>query len=168
MTGIPEFYLQPVDKWTNERVHSDTDDLRFKRSLVTGELADRVRARFEISEELPVYFVEYEEEYGACPTRYGTANMLRVECGDRTRSFSVDGVLPLNKLLDWFDEPRREAERAREKAAAGEAARLANRAFTRGIVDPLTDALGAVEAEGYQSDQEWHDKLMNKLGVRGY
>lgn len=162
----PTYSLEPVVSWTIES--DDGPDLDFKQLLVTGELAGRVRERFGISEELPVYFLEHQEEYGGCPTCYGIDDMLTVECGEHKRTFTANDGLPLNKLLDWFDQPRREREEAEAKAAREQAAREKDTVFTRGLVDSLHGALDAVEAEGYRDDAEWHDKVMNRLGVKGY
>jgi hypothetical protein len=163
----PTYSLQPIDSGVIES-ETTCNELEFKRSLVTGELADRVRERFGITEELPVYFLEYQEEYGGCPTCYGTDNMLTVECGDQKARFTANDGLPLNKLLHWFDQPRREREQAEAKAAREQAAREKDALFTRGLVDSLHGAMEAVETEGYSSDQEWHDKVMGRLGIKGY
>jgi hypothetical protein len=162
----PDYTSTPVRKWVEESDERDID-LEFKRTLITGELADRVRERFGATDE-PVYFVEYQEESGGCHTCYSIDNYLRVECGNRTRDFSAYEGLPLNSLLDWFDEPRRQAEReATERARRAQQA-ANDHAFTSTIVDGIAGAIGELEAEGYSSDQEWHDKLMTRLGMNGY
>ncbi len=158
----PDYTSMPVREWVEESDERDID-LEFTRSLITGELADRVRERFGATDK-PVYFIEYQEESGVCHTCYSINNYLRVECGDRTQDFNANEGLPLNKLLNWFDEPRRLAERE----AAQRKIRQAGEESACGLGLVVHNAVEAVEAEGYSSDQDWHDKLMTRLGIRGY
>lgn len=166
MTETPGFELSTVEEGSIESEESSVD-LEFKRSLVTGELADRVRERFGANKHVPVYFIEYQQEYGGCPTCYGIDDVLTVECGEHRRTFYVDDGLPLNELLAWFDEPRRQAEREAAVRAKVEQQRVNDAAFQANVVQPIADAMARVEAEGYSSDGEWHDKVMVALGVKG-
>jgi hypothetical protein len=160
----PDYTLSMTAEWAEE---SDSyGDIDFRRSLVTGELADRIRERFGATDD--VYFVEYEEEYGACHTCAGIDQMVRVECGDHRRTFTANEGIPLPALLRWLDEPRRLAEQD-AAARARQAEQAANdHQFTSTVIGGITSAINDLEAEGYTSDQDWHDKLMSKLGVRGY
>ncbi|WP_280465632.1 hypothetical protein [Nocardia brasiliensis] len=157
----PNYAMRTVKEWTEKGA------LEFKRSLITGELADRVRERFGVKHSR-VYFLEYQEEAGDCHTCYRISDVLVVECGGHRKVFNADGGLPLNELLDWFDEPRRRAEAEAAKQAAAVARREQDAVFTARVLSPIGDALSAVENEGYENPQDWHDKLMSRLGVRGY
>lgn len=132
-------------------------DRIFKRSLVTGDLADRIRERFAATDD--VYFLEDQEESGACHTCYSIDDILVIECGQHRATFTVDGELPLNKLLDWLDAPRRQAEAAAKKAARHKAAGKVMDAQIRGLVNVLE----AIEAEGYTDTLDWYAKFTAAL-----
>lgn len=160
-----EYEIEPVESGDEETEYAT---LEYTRSLVTGELADRVRERFGVTVDTPVYFYEHQVEIPGCPTCYGIDDVLTVECGEHRRTFDNDDGLPLNDLLYWFDEPRRIREREEAKAARDLECKRNDEAFTGRIVGAFTTAVADVEATGYSDTGEWHDKVMDRLGVGGH
>lgn len=157
---------QTVESFEEWAAYADETDE--PRARAVGVLADEVRARVGANKHVPVWLSEEIEQDGrgcSCCTEY--YKMLVVECGDEAArlniNFDEDADEVRETYLDWLDEPRRRAERE----AAQRARREAAQAQERRVVDSLTSALTAVEAEGYRNDGEWHDKVMDALGVKG-
>lgn len=148
---MTEYHLLTVEESAPDAV------LDFKRSLVTGPLANSIRERFGATD--PVYFHERQIESGHCNTCYSIDDVLTIECGEHRATFSRGNELPLNELLAWLDAPRRQAE----EAAAREAIQVAaNRKFNAQITG-LVGVLDAVQAEGHTNDVDWFNALTARL-----
>lgn len=164
MTETPEYIDRLAREYAPEAERfEDADD--YQRTLIEGELADRIRERFGATE--PVYFLEDWQEDGGCPTCATIDRLLVIECGTWIKEFHANEGLPLPALLDWLDEPRRQAEREAKWAAEKAERERRVAAFDRAVVDPIVDALSRVEEEGYGSDVEWYGKVMTALGLDG-
>jgi hypothetical protein len=132
-----------------------------------GELADQIRERFGESKHVPVILTEaYDSDDGACECCTHYAEYLVIECGEHIEQ--IDRANLTASFQYWLDAPRRRAEHEAAEKAKREQQAANDRVFTGRIVDAFTGAMEAVEAEGYRDAGEWHDKLMTRLGVKGY
>ncbi|MFE5290419.1 hypothetical protein ACFRAQ_36195 [Nocardia sp. NPDC056611] len=122
-----------------------------------GQLAEQIRARFGAGKHARATFCE----------EYGDYNRLElvIGCGGDEKRFDLDDF-ERSDYFDWLDEPRRRAEAAKLRAVEKEVARLRAEVGERAQIDSIVGALDAVEAEGYSCDHDWHDKVMNRLGVK--
>ncbi|WP_029923931.1 hypothetical protein [Nocardia otitidiscaviarum] len=136
------------------------------RAQAVGDLADQIRKRLNSGRHAAVYLTEDVEAFASPCDCCGPdiEYRTRIECGDHDVYVHTGRGHDEAEFTAWLDEPRRQAEREAEHAARRHAALADEQRITTGIFA----AIEAVEAEGYSSDQEWHDKLMTRLGVRGY
>ncbi|WP_043654563.1 hypothetical protein [Nocardia thailandica] len=151
---MTEYHLLTVAESTGD------DEDGYRRSLVSGPLADAIRARFNASD--PVYVHEHVEHGGHCDTCASIDNVLTVECGPYRRSFAADEGIPLPALLDWLDEPRR---RALAAAAKRIRSAEANGSMDAAVSD-IVAALNAVEEAGYGNEYDWFQKFSARLGFQ--
>ncbi|MFD6400735.1 hypothetical protein [Nocardia sp. NPDC060249] len=132
------------------------------RAEAYGVLAQEIRTRFGANKHAAVWLSEESDGCECC----GYTHEWVIECGEHRSTIDIDDGYELSDYVDWLAEPQRRAKaRAEAEARAAEAkaqADAAINAYTSGIIA----ALNAVEAEGYTSDQDWHDKLMVRLGVK--
>ncbi|AXK88548.1 hypothetical protein SAMN05421776_12155 [Nocardia farcinica] len=141
--------------------------------IVTGELAEQVRARLGVGRHTQVEFRnEWRTERcngGGCCNHM--SRVFIVEAGEIVKLFPDVGYdepdVPLDQVLLWLDEPRLlEARRAAEAKHAAQQAQAAA-AFDRAVVGSINAAIATVEANSYVSDEDWHDQVMDQLGVGG-
>jgi hypothetical protein len=162
--SMTDHTVSSIEEWS---AWADSQDE--PRAQLVGDLADQIRARFGANKHAAVWLSQ-GEEYNGCAD--GCCNdsyrWLGIECGDHMKRLDFSYADVWGRLADWFDEPRRQAERAAAKAAKEQAQRENSAVFDQTVLRPVADAIQQVEAEGYRDDQDWHDKLMSKLGVKGY
>ncbi|MET8430083.1 hypothetical protein [Nocardia sp. NPDC004860] len=133
-------------------------DCRFgPKADAIGQLAEQIRELFGANKHTLATLSE----------EYGDHNRLElvIECGGHEKRFDLDDF-ETSDYFDWLDEPRRQAEAQARRAAELKAATEAAEARDQAQIDSIVGALDAIEAEGYRSDRDWHDKLMDRLGVR--
>ncbi|MFE2994174.1 hypothetical protein ACFXG4_04070 [Nocardia sp. NPDC059246] len=148
---MTEKIVETFDEWVAYA------DCRFgPKADAIGQLAEQIRERFGANKHA---LATLSEEYGD----YNHLEVV-IECGGHEKRFILDDF-ETSDYFDWLDEPRRRAEAAKRRAAEQEAARQRAEAGERAQIDAIVGALAAVEAEGYRSDRQWHDKLMDRLGV---
>ncbi|MGW5519046.1 hypothetical protein [Nocardia africana] len=147
-----------LDEWTT---YADDTDEPIAHAI--GELADQIRERFGADKHTPVILTEaFDSDDGACDCCTHFTEYLVIECGDHIEQ--IDRRDLAESFQYWLDAPRRRAE----QEAAAKAYQERQEAEARAIAAAIHAAAEAVEAEGYRDDQEWHDKFMRHLGVKGY
>ncbi len=129
---------------------------------VVGEWANVLRDRIGGNRHTEVWL---SEDFGGCQC-CGYWNRWVITSGDKEARIDIDDGYTHATYLDWLNEPAVRAERLARDAAEQEARRRQAEAVVSSQVSAISDAITAVEAEGYRSDQEWHDKLMTRLGVK--
>ncbi|MFE7744462.1 hypothetical protein [Nocardia sp. NPDC057455] len=167
LEGTQEMTVQTVstfDEWANYAAQTDEP-----RAQAVGELADQIRGRFGANKHVPVWLSEEVESYSrgcdCCSDEIDAYTVI--ECGEdeaRIRCGWDDGE---QNFVDWLEEPRRQAEREAAKRAKAEQQKVNAAAFQTHVVQPITDAMQQAEADGYASAGEWHDNVMDRLGIGG-
>ncbi|MEV4127054.1 hypothetical protein [Nocardia sp. NPDC049707] len=157
--------MSSLDEW---QAFADNEDE--PRAQLIGDLADQIRARFGANKHAAVWLTEETEwDRPGCDCCGDDADVhIVIDCGHDQARIRSGWDDPAERLAVWLDEPRRQAEQAAAKAAEQAVHRERSAEFDQTVLRPIADAMQQVEAEGYGNDQEWHDKLMNKLGVQGY
>src|SRR5690606_33003005 len=116
------------------------------------------------NKHVPIWLTEEVETIGCgdgcCNDSW---SWLVIEAGEHRVRLSDEE----DKYRYWLDEPRRQAEREAAERARVEQQMVNNDAFNTGVITPILDALQQVEADGYANDGEWHDRVMDALGVGG-
>ncbi|MFE3052284.1 hypothetical protein [Nocardia sp. NPDC059239] len=144
--------VSTIDEWL------DYADYRFgPKADAIGQLAEQIRARFGANKHAAVTLYEARADPSGIE--------LVIDCSGHEKSFLLADFEP-SDYAEWLDEPRRWAEAERRRAAELKAAAEAAEARDQAQIDAITGALAAVEAEGYRNDRDWHDKLMDRLGVK--
>jgi len=94
--------LHLVKTWYEEDslIWATTSD--YTKSEITGELADRVRQAFNITDDKPVYIVEESTEFGLDSTAESYLSCI-ITCGDNKKEFD-ETYNNLISLLDWLDK----------------------------------------------------------------
>jgi hypothetical protein len=139
------------------------------RAEAIGELADEVRARFGVGRHSRVDLsCEVEWEYSSCDCCADSEVWWVIECGEEKRRISTGYGEAVDGYRAWLDEPRRIREREEAKAARDLECKRNDEAFTGRIVGAFTTAVADVEATGYSDTGEWHDLMMDRLGVGGH
>lgn len=155
--------VETLDEWA--RYAASTDH---PQAFVVGDLARQIRTRLDVPDGAFVFFYEerwvrWDELWCTCCEGEGT-NFV-VESAGKTATFEADySDCNWREFHRWLDAPRRQAERE----AAEKVSREREDAIATAIGASIHAAAEAVEAEGYSSDEDWHDKLMTRLGVKGY
>ncbi|MGY1946676.1 hypothetical protein [Nocardia asiatica] len=151
------------DEWASYAAQTDEP-----RAQAVGELADQIRGRFGANKHVPV-LLSGEVEYTGCADGCcnDTYRWFNVECGDHSKQLEYSYTDARIRYADWLDEPRRQAEREAAERAKAEQQKVNAAAFQTGVVQPITDAMQQAEADGYTSAGEWHDQVMDRLGIGG-
>lgn len=78
---------------------------RYIKSIITGDLADRVRTRLDLPPEVPVLMTETQESGGYSEYTQETDYSHTITCGEHTiqlrSGYERNG---LTSLLNWLDE----------------------------------------------------------------
>ncbi|WP_109527176.1 MULTISPECIES: hypothetical protein [Nocardia] len=134
------------------------------RAEAVGELAYEIRMRLGLNKHVRVEVSEEVKRSQCCAACPALMELwMVIEYGDKETRIELDRGDD-SEYLDWLDEPLKWARAANEKAVREHAAHVRTDAQLTAIGNAVT----AVEAAGYASDGDWHDKVMDHLGVGGH
>ncbi|NKY60785.1 hypothetical protein [Nocardia flavorosea] len=131
-----------------------------------GVLADEIRGRVGGNKHVPIWLSEEVETLTGCGDGCCSDeswSYLVIEAGESRARFIDDE----NEYRYWLDGPLRWAELEAVERARAEQRRANDAAFNAVVITPILDVLQQVEADGYANDGEWHDRVMDALGVGG-
>lgn len=155
-----------IAEWDAYAAHRDEP-----RAHLVGDLADQLREVWGVNKHVPV--VMYEEDWGRddlwCSCCESSGTDLIIECDGHRLPFDASPYRrDPDELPRWLEESRRRIEKIAADEARAAARREQSELVDRAQLTTIAGALDAVEAEGYEDDADWHDKLMGRLGVKGY
>jgi hypothetical protein len=101
-----------IQEWDDDPEDGREDEWPYPnhyiKSLITGELADRVRARLDQPAETPVLITETQISGGWSEYTQETDYEHRIDCGPASKDLGTDYLgNGLKKLLEWLDEATR-------------------------------------------------------------
>lgn len=104
--------------WT----YGDNPETILVRREISGKLADDIRSRFGVDDDIPVYITEEEIEGSYSEWTSYTDYVMTIDCGRHQKKFDeIYAVYNFEKLLKWLDETEEaNAQRVAEAEALHE------------------------------------------------
>lgn len=87
--------------WT----YGDNPETILVRREISGKLADDIRTRFGVNDDIPVYITEEEIEGHYSEMTSYTDYVMTIDCGKHQKSFGeIHAIYNFEQLLKWLDE----------------------------------------------------------------